>query len=135
MANVDFGDKVKKALDMLKADDDLFTEMVDELDSWDGFADGFRAWEMCCLDDFYCGVKATKLLEDLTSDFNISDDYFYFTIYGLESTNDKADLYRTHTDAGEVYDNIIKDYEHLNFYNADFAELIGEIVKELNGAD
>lgn len=33
---------VEMALEMLK-DDDLFVEMVNELDSWNGFTDGFRA--------------------------------------------------------------------------------------------
>ena len=35
---------VENAIEMLDQDADLFCEMVDELDSWNGFADGFRVF-------------------------------------------------------------------------------------------
>lgn len=118
---------VERAIEMIRTNDDLMIELVDELDACNGYADGFRAYDMCELDDFYSGVSAAKLLEDLTADFNKYDEWFYFSIYGLESTDDKADLYRANTDAGEIFDNVLENLNHLNIYNYDFREIMEEI--------
>lgn len=122
-----YDELVKEAIEMLKNDDELLIDCVNELDSWNGYADSFRCWDMSELDDFYCDCKATKVLEDLTSDFNINDDYFYFSIYGLESTNDIADLYRSNIYEEELFDSLLENYYHLNIYDSDFAELLEEI--------
>lgn len=123
-----YDELIKKAIEELKNNDDLFVDMIDELDSWNGYADGFRAWDMCEIDDFYCNCKASKLLDDMTGDFNKYDNYFYFSIYGLESTDNKVDLYRENVDEGELLDNIIDNACHLDFWNhKDFEELIDEI--------
>ena len=122
-----YSELVAKAIEMISSDDDLMIELVDELDAWNGYADGFRAYDMCELDDFYSGVSATKLLEDLTADFNKYDEWFYFSIYGLESTNDKADLYRANTDAEEIFDNVLENMNHLNIYDNDFRGIMEEI--------
>ena len=125
-----YSEMIQRATEELKNNDDLFTGCVDELDSWDGFADGFRAWDMSEIDEFYCGCKASKLLDDMTGDFNKYDNYFYFSIYGLESTDDKVDLYRSNVDEGELLDNLIDKYNHLdiNWIDSDFDELLDEIV-------
>jgi hypothetical protein len=123
-----YDELIKKALEELKNDDDLFVDMIDELDSWNGYADGFRAWDMSEIDDFYSDCKASKLLDDMTGDFNKYDNYFYFSIYGLESTNSKVDLYRDNVDEGELLDNIMQNACNLDFWNhKDFKELIDEI--------
>lgn len=125
-----YSEMIQRATEELKNNDDLFIGCVDELDSWDGFADGFRAWDMSEIDEFYCDCKASKLLEDMTGDFNKYDNYFYFSIYGLESTDDKVDLYRSNVDEGELLDNLIDNYNHLdiNWIDSDFDELLDEIV-------
>lgn len=128
LEKMDYAALVKAAIDQLEADDDLFISMVNELDSWNGFADGFRAFPMDEINDFYYDVPATQLINDLTNDFNINDDYFYYSIWGLESTGDVAGLYRDHADAGEVFDNIIENYNHLYFGNENFESLIDAIV-------
>ena len=110
----------------MKENDDLFASCVEDLDSWNGFADGFRAYDMCELDDYYCDCKATKLLEDLTKDFNITDNYFYFSIYGLESTDDKIELYRDNVWESELLDNLLSNLSDLNIsdYDSDFQHLL-----------
>ena len=115
-------------MDELKNNDELFTACVDELDSWNGFADGFRAWDMCELDEFYCDCKVSKFLSDIVEgSFNLNDDWFYFSIYGLESTSDKVDLYRTNTDEGEVLDNLIDSNVNLRWIDEDFNDLLTAI--------
>ena len=116
-----------EAIEMLKNDDDLLIGCVNELDSWNGYADGFRCEPMEMLDDYYYDCKATKVLEDLTEDFNINDDYFYFSIYGLESTDDPANLYRTNVYEEELLDNLLEYKNHLYFYNDEFEELLDAI--------
>lgn len=123
-----FDELVKKAIELLDQDDELFCEMVDGLDAWDGFADGYKCTEMSELNDYYYGVSATDLIKDLTEDFNINDDYFYFTIYGLESTDDKVGLYRDNTSPEEVFDNLKQNWNHIPYVsNKEFEEVMDEI--------
>ena len=116
-----------EAIDMLENDDKLFCNMVDELDSYNGYADGYCCKDMGELNDYYCDCKASKIIEDLTEDFCINDDYFYFSIYGLESTDDKAGLYRDNTTTEEVLNAIIDYYPRLYFWDSEFKDLIEEI--------
>lgn len=124
-----YQEMVEKAISMLNNDDDLYCDMVDSLDSWDGYADGYRAYEMEELNDLCYGMTASELIHELTGDFNINDNYFYWSIYGLESTDDKAELYRNNTSSGEVFDNILENYSHIYFYNKDFENLIKSIIE------
>ena len=116
-----------EAIEMLENDDDLFCNMVEELDSWDGYADGYRAFCMDELDEEYYNCPASKIINDLTEDFSINDNYFYFSIYGLESCDDKAELYRDNTTEDEVLDAVLDNYLHLYFSDSDFKDLIEEI--------
>lgn len=119
-----------KALEMLKDNDDLFVEMVNELDSYNGFADGFRAYPMDEIDEFHYGVSIGDFLDRLASDFNHNDEYFYYSTYGLESTDDIADLYRSNVDEDDLLEQLIEYYPHINFYG-DGSEL-EEIVEALD---
>ena len=124
-----YEDIITTAINMLNDNDELFINMVNELDSWNGYADGFRCYDMNELNDFYCDCKVSDFLQQLTKDFNYADDYFYYSIYGLESTNDIIGLYRDNTDTGEVLDNIIENYSHLYMdYDEDFKILIESAV-------
>lgn len=119
---------VNEALEMLKNDDELFVDMVNELDSWNGFADGFRAYPMDEIDELFCDTKVSDFLDKLAPGFNHCDDYFVDSIYGIDSTDDITGLYRDNVDDGELLDNIIDNYNHLYFSDDDFQELIDAIV-------
>lgn len=123
-----YAELINEALEMLKNDDDLFIEMVNELDSWNGYADGFRVYAMDEIDELLSCTRPSDILSQITKDFNYSDDYFYFSIWGLESTDYPAELYREHADEGEVLDEILEHWNNLYFYNEEFEELINEIV-------
>ena len=124
-----YDEMIKRAIEELKENDDLFTACVNELDSWNGYADGFRAYPMYELDELFGGCKVSEFLDKLAAGFNRNDDYMVDTIYGLDSTNDVADLYRSNVDEGELLDNIIDNYSNidLNWIDSDFDELINEI--------
>lgn len=126
-----YDEMMEKALDILKNDDDTFTACVDELDSWNGFADGFRCYEMCEIDDLHSGLSIGEFLDRLTGDFCKNDNYFYYSIYGLESTDDKAELYRNNVDEGDVLDAIIENYSNIDlaWIDGDFDDLINDIVE------
>lgn len=122
----------------LKSFDELFTQCVDELDNWNGYADGFRAYEMWELDELYAGAKASKLIEDLTSDFNINDNYFYWSIYGLESTDSKVDLYRDNVWEKELLEQLSNRWTDLNLedIDEDFAKICEYLYdKEIDGEE
>ena len=117
---------IQKAIELIDNDDDIFCELVDELDSWNGFADGYRCYCMGELDDFYCDAPASKLINDLTKDFDIRDEFFYFSVWGLESTNDKAGLYRINTDAEEILGDVLEYRAHL-YIPDELSDLLDEI--------
>ena len=105
---MNYDELIKAAIAMLEDDADLFCELVDELDSYMGLADGFRVFGMYELNDLYYGRPATDLLNDIDGNhFNLSDEYFVDTIYGLRSTDDKYTEYRDNIDEGELQDNVI----------------------------
>ena len=116
--NMKYAEMVEKAVEMIRDDDELMMNLVDELDNWNGYADGFRCYDMYELDDF---------LSKLASDFDLRDDFFYDTIYGISSTSDKAELYRDNTDAGDIFDNVLENLSHLYIDDSDFADLMSEI--------
>lgn len=121
--------RMDRALRMLEHNGELFCDMVDELDSWNGFADGFRCWPMAELDELCYGMSFSKLLDEKTDDFNLNDSFVYFSIWGIESTDNKLDLYKNNTNAGEVLDNILDYANHLNFPDREFEDLIDEIIE------
>lgn len=125
-------DYVRDALaSYLEEDDDAFVEAVQELISWNGFID-VEAFPMDEIDEYCYGMKPSELIEKMTSDFDSSDEYFYFSIWGLESCNDRAELYHNECDEDDVIDAIEDYYNHLSFsdskldalsdilYNGDF---------------
>lgn len=127
MSKKSYEDLVNEAIEMINENDDLYVDLVDKLDGYMGYADGFRCYDMCELDDYYCDCKASKIIEDLTEDFCINDDYFYFSIYGLESCDDKAELYRDNTTAEEIFDNVLNYSNKIYISDSDFEELLEQI--------
>lgn len=111
--------------------DEYFVDLVNELDSYNGIADGFRCWPMDELNDFYYEVSATQLINDLTPDFNINDDYFYNSCYGLESTNDVKDLYTDNMTHEELLDNLKDNYYYIDirWISAELDDMIESLLE------
>lgn len=128
---ISYEDLRAKALGMLKDNDELFVEMVDELDSYNGFADGFRAYPMWEIDDFYCNTKIGDFLDMLASDFNHTDEYFYHSTCGIESTDNVVDLYRSNVDEDDLLEQLIEYYPHIFFSDSELEEIVEAL--DLNG--
>lgn len=122
-----YEDLVKKAIEMLNNNDDLFVEMVNELDNWNGFADCFRCYDMCELDDLLSGKTPTEILSDICEDFNINDNYFYYDIWGLHSADYIEVVYRDNTSSEEVFDNVLENLCNIYISDSDFEDLMNEI--------
>ena len=68
----------------------LFNEVIEELDSWNGYLGDDRYYYMFELDDLFYNCKVSEFLEKIDVEhFNLCDDYFKYTIYGLRSYEDK----------------------------------------------
>ena len=124
-----YSELIAQAIEELKNNDELFVDMVNELDSWNGFADGFRCYPMCELDDLFSGCSLADFLDKLGENFNVRDEYMVDTIYGLESTDYPEDIYRDNVDEGELLDNIIEHVDDIYFNDNDFEELVRNIIE------
>lgn len=110
-------------LDMIQADSDLMVEICDELDSWNGFLGDDRCYNMCDIDDLLYGKKPSEIIDMITKDFDSSCEWFYFSIYGLESCDDRADFYLDCHSHEEILDEYLDNYSHCNLSNTDLEEL------------
>lgn len=126
-----------EALEELKEDNDVFVVACEELDSWDGFLGDDRVYNMEDFDELMSGKSPLEIAQEIDgNNFSTSDDYFQFTIYGVESTDDKYDVYSSNYGAEEVLDELIDKYNHVSLYDNDrFEELVRILFEEDFGVD
>ena len=110
-------------LGMIRTDSDLLVEICEELDSWNGFLGDDRCYDRCDIDEILYGMKPSEIIDMVTGDFNSNDDYFYFSVYGLESCDDKADHYLDSFSDEDILDSYLDNACHCNLSNSDFEEL------------
>ena len=127
-----------KALDMLKDDEELFVAACDELDSWDGFLGDDRVYSMYDFNELMSGKAPLDIVDMINGDkFSTADDYFYYTIYGIESTDSAYDVYSSNYGALDVLDELIEKYNHVYLaYNfPSFDEIMTILFEEDYGID
>ena len=100
-----------KAKELLEDDEDVFVEACEELDNWNGFLGDSRCEYMDMIDEFF--NKPSELLDQM-NDFNPTDSYFYFTVYGVSTTDDKHEIYSNDFSAEDVLDALIDNYNHVD---------------------
>jgi hypothetical protein len=110
-------------LGMIRTDSDLLVDICEELDNWNGFLGDDRCYYMDDIDDILYGKKPSEIIDMITSDFDSSCEYFYFSIYGLESCDDRADHYLDNFSDEDILDSYLDNYCHCNLSNSDFEEL------------
>lgn len=122
-----------KAKELLEEDEDAFVEACEELDNWDGFLGDSRCESMDMIDEFF--NKPSELLDQM-NDFNPTDSYFYFTVYGVSTTDDKHEVYSDDFSADDVLDELIDNYNHVDLTeNSELNELLTILVNEDFGID
>ena len=127
MTKVSYDDLYQKAIEMLTDNEDVFNDMCEQLDSWDGFLGDDRYYSMYEFDELLDGrspLEIAQLVEGC--DFDSNDEYFKFTIYGVESTNEPD--YSDYYSAEDVLDNLISSYNHLwmdgDAYTSDLRDIV-----------
>lgn len=75
-------------------------------------------FDMSEIDDIFYGMSVSEFLDKLGANFSHYDEFFYFSIYGIESTNDIYDV----IDIEELADYIIDNDDSL--YDDNIAELL-----------
>ena len=110
-------------LGMIRTDSDLLVDICEELDSWNGFLGDDRCYYMSDINEILYGKKPSDIIEMITSDFDKSCEWFYFSIYGLESCDDRADHYLDSFSDEDILDNYLENAYRCTVSNSDFEEL------------
>ena len=129
---------IKDIIEYFENNDDIFTECIEELDSYNGYLGDDRYYSMDELDEFYSGTEPSEILrrayygydsETYTTDtsgnkeygeFNPNRDYFTYNGYGNLVSADYKD-YSAHLDNYAVesmsenrcYIDTIENYDEL----------------------
>ena len=136
---------IKKIIEYFNQNEEIFNACMEELDSYNGYLNDNRYYEMELLSEFYAGTDPIELLQrayygrdddtwttdasgnKIYGEFNPNRDYFYYNGYGNLVSSDYKDYtgYLDHYAIEEMNENInyidtITDNEELN---ALFAEL------------
>ena len=75
---------IKEWLENEATDDDIL-QIVSEVNSQNGSLEEYVFYDMEELDELFYNVKPTDLLSKLADDFDVKDDGYKDTIWGLES--------------------------------------------------
>ena len=82
---------VREAIaEVLDDDTDVFVDVCEELDNWNGFLGDARCYDMSEIDEFFS--KPSELLDKM-SDFDTDDEFFYFDLGYVTTASDKYDVY------------------------------------------
>lgn len=111
-------------------DDDIFEEVALEMDDYEGSLNDSRCYPMYDLDEMLGEKKPSEVVEMLTSDFDKDNDYFYFSIYGLESTDDPVSIYRDEIDYSDMVDWLERCGLKGSVSDDEFEELVEMLYRE-----
>ena len=114
---------------------DSFSQVCEDLDSYDGFLDDSRVYSMDELDELLGGYKPSEIIRMVDSAFNYFDNYFYYDGCGrLCSTDEKE--YFNDFDYSEVFEKLTDDYGYVfsHSYGSAYYELFND-VDNINSQD
>ena len=115
-------------IDYWESHNDSFSQVCEELDSYDGFLGDNRLYSMDELDDLLDDTKPSDIVRMIDNDFNYADNYFYYDGYGRLRSTDEKD-YFNYVDYSDVFDKLIDDYGKIfNYrYGHAYYELFNDI--------
>ena len=118
--------------DYWKAHNDSFSRVCEDLDSYDGFLDDNRVYPMDELDYILGDKEPSEVLQMVdTPNFDYSDDYFYYNVYGIRSTNEKD--YSNYVNYSEVFEKLIDDYSKI--FNYHYGRAYYELFNDIDNID
>lgn len=122
-----------KIKEMLKNDEYLTMDMVNQLNSLNGSFETYVLYNMEDFDEMMEGYTPTELAQRIFfGDFNINDDYFYFNSYAnLESIHEyeMSDHFEIIID--EIVDSMLYNYDDIYIDDADLNDLVGRYLDEM----
>ena len=97
-------------LEYFEDNEEEFIEVIEELDDYNGYLADDRYYDMDEFDYILSDKSPSTIVEMLSDDFNICDEYFRFGMYGLESAD-----FKDYSEYLEYWfiDEIIKLRDHL----------------------
>lgn len=102
-------------------------EMVACANSWDGSLEEYRIYSMSELDDLLYALTPSEVLNAVDKDFNLNDDYFRETIWGLESLSEYDVRKLILENSAEIIETVLSDdpiYSKVDWLGDDLAESI-----------
>lgn len=141
---------VKEIIEYFEENEEVFNEIIEELDAWDGYLNDDRYYYMDELNELYNGVEPLELLnrvyyghdeDSWTTDsignksygeFNPNRDYFTHNGYGNLISTDYKD-YTSHLDKYFI-DDLIENRSHIESIERydDLVSLLDELEQEEN---
>lgn len=130
MNNEERKELISRLIEEKLDDDDIFEEIALEMDDYEGSLNDSRCYPMYDLDEMLGEKKPSEVVNMLTSDFDSNDDYFYFSIYGLESTCDPVSIYRDEIDYSDMVDWLERWGIKGSVNDDEFSELVEMLYQE-----
>lgn len=94
-------------LQWLDENEDVLSDILEQMDDWDGYLGEDRCWPMSMLDDVFYGASVFDILHGIDfSEFDEDDEYYYDSIWGIRSVDNRYDVYKDYITQGLI-DNII----------------------------
>lgn len=132
----DFIDYIEKKMETYwENHNDSFSAVCEELDSYNGFLGDNRCFSMDELDDLLYGKKPSEVIQMIDTDnFNYSDNFFYYDIYGIRSTDEKE--YFNDFNYSDVFEDSMNNYAQVfsPCYGRAYYELFSDI-EDINNSD
>ena len=94
---------------------DSFSQVCEDLDSYDGFLGDSRVYSMDELDELLEGYKPSEIIRMVDSDFNYSDNYFYYDGCGHICSTDEKEYYNDFF-YSDVFEKLADNYGKLFSY-------------------
>lgn len=112
-----------------KNHNDSFSQVCENLDSYNGFLGDNRVYPMDELDDYLYGKKPSEVLQMIDADnFDILDGFFYYDGYGCLCSTDEKKYYNDF-DYSDVFEKLIDDYNQVfsRKYGHEYFELFEDV--------
>lgn len=113
-----------KLIKYFEENQEVFIEVIEELDSYMGYLNNDRYYYMDELDDLFYGLKPSELLSRFNfSKFNLNDEYFYFDGYANICSDYKKD-YSGYLD--QYFIDTLIEYKDLLYLPDEVVEMLDE---------
>lgn len=83
--------QLQEVINYLKENEELFNDLIEDLDDWMGYLGDERCWDMDTLDELVNSMKISEFAESIRGNhFDVYDNYFRGDVWnGIESCAEK----------------------------------------------